>query len=324
MTLSRKISLVSWMILSFSLLLCHNSFSGDWEFLKPVEGKKSTLKIKQDKRSYWKLSKKRSVTVEVVGPAELKVISRAILPEQTKEVIYGFATKRDNKKRYLTGRATFLSKSVSNPKKKEERIGEARSIVFDVPKGEHKYSFKLPKYADTGVYIRPMVMSKQATNTQYIAYLPKNYTEEARITVKEKEYIYYKIQNGQTIDLEVIGPTRIKAVSRLEFDNTMRGDKTYRVQVRNGSERVIFTKPFNGEISATASYVEPLDKTLGKGNTFYIDVPKGKHTFSVTTPDEGTSVLFRFYLPQSDLGNVIPTAGANRATLGEMVNSVVG
>ncbi len=324
MTLSRKIYFVSWTILFFSLILFHDSFSSDWELLKPVDGKKSTLKIKDKKRSYWKLSKKEPVVINVVGPASLKLITRAIVPDSTKEVIYGFVAKRDDDKRYLTGRATFLSKSISNLKNIEEQIGEPRSIVFKVPEGEHKYSFSLPKYADVGVYIRPMVIAKEVKNVSYIAYLPKSYSAEARITVNEKEYIYYKVQNGQTIDLEVIGPTRIKAISRLEFNNTMRGDQTYRVQVRNGTEKVVFTKPFVGEISATASYVKELDKTIGKGNSFYIDVPKGKHTFSVTTPDGGTSVLFRFYLPQSDLGNGSPLEGIERSTVGDIIRSVVG
>ena len=173
------------------------------------------------------------------------------------------------------------------------------------------------------MYVRFSVLREAPPEIPYIAYLPRTFPEEIRIAVREREYIYYRVQEGQSVEIEVIGPTRIKGISRLEFDHTMRGEKPYRIQIRENNT-IISTKPFTGAISETASYVVTTNKLVGKGDTFYIDVPTGRHRYQVTTPDNGMTVLLRFYLPQSDLGNVPSTARLDLGDLGESDHQVRG
>ncbi|OGD53755.1 hypothetical protein A3K80_06635 [Candidatus Bathyarchaeota archaeon RBG_13_38_9] len=82
----------------------------------------------------------------------------------------------------------------------------------------------------------------------------------------------------------------------------MRGMKPYRIQVYE-LDSLIFTQPLEAHISGTAKYIKPSQNVLGAGNTFYIDVPKGKHKFSIKVPDFQYNVIFRFYIPAKDLGN---------------------
>jgi len=288
-----------------------NAAAGDWQLVKPKSCKTVMLKIKGKDRTYWKLTQEKPVVLKTVGPGELKVITRAVIPGDKGEQIYDFITYRDEK-RYRTARATAVSSIAKNPGREKERLGESRSVVFNIPEGEHRFRFTLPKGSKHTVYARFLVSNGKTEDVTYVAYLPRSYTEEVRIAVKEREYIYYRCQVDHPVELEVIGPTRIKGIARLEFDHSMRGDRPYRLQVSEG-DKVVQTYPFTARISGTATYTKSFNKILGKGDTFYIDVPPGKHRYRITTPDSGINVLLRFYLPQSDLGNETDTGVSARA-----------
>jgi len=318
----RKVSLVICAIALLAMVSIDSAYSEDWESVKTVNGKKNSLKINKKTRAYWKLRENRATTVVVIGPAKLKVISRATIPDGKKEVVYGFISKEDGKNRTLIGRGTSLSKGVVNPKNKSDRLGESRSILYDVPDGEHTYKFTLPDDQISDVYVRFFITAVKPKNVPYIAYLPQKYHEEARITVNEREYIYYKVIKDKQVELDVIGPTQIKGISRLEYDNTMHGEKTYRVQIINDG-RIIATEPFTSNISATASFVETVDRKIGKGDVFYIDVPKGRYKYFVTTPDNRSVIYLRFYIPQDDLGNLMPTDGNSPNNFTNFVRGIV-
>lgn len=298
----------------FTCMLMSNPLTAsDWDYTSKVEGDKIKLSIKGKSTTYWTLDKSKPTRIKVSGPTKLKVYSRAVLPGKKKEGVYGIVTLLDGDKRYFIGRGTAYSKRVKNQGKSKQRIGEARSIYFDVPPGEHVYELTLPEDAKNPVFVRFYTKSNQPATTSWIAYLPRNHTEEVHISVKEREYIYYRTTRDEPVELDVIGPTRIRCVARLEFDHTMRGERLFRVQVwENGN--VLLTKALTGIISGTATYSAPCESVVSKGENFYIEVPPGKHRLKVNTPDTGISVLFRFYLPEKDLGNVILDTKPGRAS----------
>ena len=299
---THKILTVVYLILWFTVAIGTEAFASEWKLIKPVGGKKDILEINGKKRSYWKLDKDNSLVVKTVGPGELKVYTRMELNQKQNEGVYSFITLIDGERQPLAARATEYSKSAKNPKQKNQRLGKSRTIFYDIPPGEHEYRFKVSEDSKDVIYARFLVSNQHEEEISYIAYLPRSFPEEVRITVKEREYIYYRSNRSEHIELEVIGPTRVKCVSRLEFDHSIRGIKPYRVQVSQ-NDQVILTDFFNAKISGTASYSEKSDKVLGKGEIFYIDVPEGKHRYRISTPDPDISVIFRFYLPEKDLGN---------------------
>lgn len=318
----RKVQLVVFAVALSAILTANQVYGEQWENVKPSSGVKADLKINGKTRTYWKLEKKKATEIKLVGPAKLKVISRASIPKGKKEVVYGFISKENGTDRNLIGRGTSLAKNVSNPKEQAEKIGESRTIIYSVPDGEHSYTFALPEDQVSDVYLRFFVTAVQSENIPYIAYLPQSYPKEARITVNEREYIYYRVNKDQRVELDLIGPTQIKGISRLEYDNTMHGEKAYRVQVLNDN-KIVVTEPFMSAISATASFVETVDRKVGKGDVFYINVPKGRHKYYVTTPDQGAVVYLRFYIPQNDLGNHMPVGGSDQNNFANFVRGMI-
>lgn len=284
-------------------LLSSLAIANDWELVKPAAGKKITLKIDGKTRNYWRIDRKEPVIINVTGPGQLKIITRMVLPNEKQEDVYSFVLYIDGKRQPLIARATQYSKSVSNAKFKDQRLGESRSVFYKVPAGDHEYKLTLSKDFKEKIYARPFVANGSEKKTNYIAYLPRFFPEEVRISVKEHEYIYYRTNKDKPIELEVIGPTKVKCISRLEYDDSMRGKQNYRIQVTEG-DKVIQTDFFNSEISSIASYIDRSDMVIGKGEVFYIEVPEGKHKYSIFTPDPDTSIIFRFYLPEKDLGNI--------------------
>jgi len=294
-----------WLICVLLISSTGDLNASDWRLITSVKGDRIKLDVNNKSRIYWELKQKESTKIQVDGPTTLRVYTRAALEKNRTDVLYGFIAIVDEKERYFIGRGSSYIKTVSNPKRSKEHIAEARSIEFDVPPGTHEYAFTLPGEVKNPVYVRFLVEEESKEGISYIPFLPRKFSKEVRIAIKEREYIYYRSTKDLPVELEVIGPTRVRGLARLEFDHTIRGEKRYRVQVSEYG-KVILTKPVTAQVSGTATYMEPTDKVPAKGENFYIDVPEGKHRLKVFTPDTGISVLFRFYLPQKDLGNVLP------------------
>jgi hypothetical protein len=273
-----------------------------WDLVDPTVGKLSKLKISGKTRQYFEISPTDTTVIEVTGPTTLKILTRAVLSKKKRDVLYGLIVYRDFKIRNFVGRGSSLDKSASYPKKSKRRISESRSIEFEVPSGTHVYQIIRPKGSKNTVYARFLVPEANKKDINYIAFLPRIFTEEVMLEIREQEYIYYRSSTGKPIEIDVIGPTRIRGLARLEFDHSIRGDQPYRVQISENG-KIITTIPITAKISGTATYRDPGDKVPARGENFYIDVPAGSHKIEVSTPDPGVSVLFRFYIPQKDLGN---------------------
>lgn len=283
--------------------------AADWRYVQPHSGSRTTLTVDGKKRTYHPLNIKKPVVVKVTGPTTLRLVTRAeCLGEET---IYSFLVTRDGAKRYHIARVTSPDPEVHAEGNSRVKLGSSRTATFKVPAGEHTYEISLPAGAKGGVYVRPMVLESAKSPASYVAFLPKSFAEEVRVAVREAEYLYYRGAQNKPLELEVVGPTKLKIVSRLEFDYTMRGEKSYRVQVVEGG-KVMATKVLKAKPSALASYVGKSTRVLSEGSTFYLKVPTGRHAYQLTLPDPGVSAVFRFYLPQKDLGNEPPKTGANR------------
>ena len=307
-----KLTVLTW---CFLLVMTDGALADGWKLLQSVDGKRVMLKIKGKRRSYWKLDRDNPIAVRIKGETEIKVYTRMELKEKQKEGIYSFITYIDGKQQPLIARATQYSTSAKIPWRKDHRLGQSRVIYYNVPDGEHEYRFTVQGDSENVIYFRFLVPDQKTEDVSYVAYLPCSFPEEVRITVKEREYIYYRTNISKYIEIEVIGPTKVKCVSRLEFNHTMRGNKPYRVQVAE-NDKVVLTDFFNAVISGTANYSTKSDKVLGKGDIFFIDVPEGRHRYRISTPDPDISVIFRFYLPEKDLGNEDSSTSTAHVMLG--------
>jgi hypothetical protein len=315
-----SIALIGSLCLSLTAGAAPKIPAGNWTPVEVKSAEKVVVVSKGEDQNYWKLLPGKNISLRVEGAGHLKVISRAIFPVRTKNLAYQILGTRDGNKKLIQNDTTGLSKVSVRYAGVTEHLGKPISKILKIPHGTHEYKFFLPDEAIEGVYLRFMIAGDTALVSDYVACLPRSFSDEVQINVKDQDYIYYRAHNSSPIELEVTGPTHIKCVARLEYLSSGHTPKQFHVQVTEGSNTVL-TLPFTARISGNAKYSEANDNVISTGNSFFIDIPAGKHIYKVNTIDPGFSVLFRFYLPQNGIGNVLqPNNGKKRVGMSEPTN----
>lgn len=277
-----------------------------YSFLKPDKyGKATKIQVKGRDWTYYRLDKSHPLEISIEGPVELRFITRMDM-EQNKsgqKIDYKIYCKTDDKKTHFTLSAV-ISKGIEFSAAGSGKIGAGEDFDLSLPAGEHKIRLYLAKEDKSVIYVRPLQEKKRVSSgTKRVAMDPQEYTKQVKILIKESQYDYFRAGNQDSLKLRIIGPTTIKAFSRLEYDVTMNGEKNYRLQVfEDGSLKNTFL--LNTIISQTAVYMEPnTDKILSRGDDFYLEVPKGVHEYTFRVLDSGRSSLLKFYIPEKDLKN---------------------
>lgn len=277
---------------------------GDWLNLVPSEyGESQMFKISGRDRTYFSMEKDGYLAVQVKGPTQIRIITRMEFDTQPRRAReYSIQYTMDDQ---LADRVTFTARPIDtarDPKNPDRLLGYMREHSIDVPQGVHSYAFSISDGADR-VWIR--VQEQQTTyieNLRRISFQPQQYTTAVDLEVKEKITTYYRMGNDEELRLDVIGPTNLKILVRMEYDNTMRGDQTFQFQVLEG-DQVVETYSVTTVLSDVARYIEPTMTLVSRGEKVYFDVPEGMHSYRIKLLDGDRTALIKFLIPVKDLGN---------------------
>jgi len=94
-------------------------------------------------------------------------------------------------------------------------------------------------------------------------------------------YWYPLLGNGQQ-QYEITGPTSVRIFTRVQFENG-HTKKNYYIRVREDGYD-LGTYYFQSERS-TESYVVKTQKPVGKWRSMWLNIPKGKHYYTLTLPN---------------------------------------
>ena len=265
----------------FFALVYSTEANTKFSFLKPNKhGKLTKIQVKGRDWTYYRLDKSHPLEISIEGPVELRFITRLDMEQHKsgQKIDYKIYCRTGNKKTHFTHSAV-ISKGIEFSATGVGKIGAGEDFNLSLPAGTHKVKLYLAKNDKSIIYIRPLQEKKRVSSD------PK------------------RVGNQDSLNLRIIGPSTIKAFSRLEYDVTMNGEKNYRLQVyEDGSLKNTFL--LNTIISETAVYMEQnADKILSRGDDFYIEVPKGVHEYTFKVLDSGRSSLLKFYIPEKDLKN---------------------
>jgi len=287
--------------LAFILLSAPLANAYEWVTLKPTGGKKQTLTINGKKRTYYRLAPGESMQYNVSKYDKVRIITRADLKKsKLKETIYSFRLGYDAGNTQLYARATTADAKVLIGKKKGV-VGEDRILMVNNPEGGQTLKLKIGKTAKEPVYFRVQrERIEPIRKAKYVAYNPRKYDKLINLTVRENITPYYLIDKDQKLKVEVNGPTTFKALVRVMMTDDMRGDIKFPIAVyEDGKLKNTY------RISTTASEVAVLhdhpEYRPSRGDDMYIEVPKGKHTYSFALPENGKEVILRFFVPEKDL-----------------------
>ena len=254
---------------------------------------KIKLTIKGKERTYYELDndglqyKGVGKQFEERDSIRIGIYSRTIkAPTGKKNRNYGFTLQigdgKPRKLKYKKQGSTVFS---------EERPGwnYTKSGVWYVylPVREKGYKIKVePLKGNPVVYIR--VSSKELKRMGKYGDILRTVNRQDRWRIEtnnEKETKtthWYPLKKNKQLQYEIKGPASVRVFTRIEFDNG-ENKEDYFIRIREDGYD-LGTFYFESEKSVPSS-VAKTGKTVGKWRTVWLNIPKGKHYYTLTLPN---------------------------------------
>ena len=271
-----------------------------WENIESLPGRAAeTVTVKGKPRTYFRVTLRAPLAVTIVGPAQLRIISRAALagtgaPVASYQLVAlegGTTLKASDEK---AGKAW----NVSAPNL--TAMGEARRMTIDVPDGTHTIELRL---TGTPVVLARLQRSAPVGAESWVSLTPIRAARSVSVIEGEKSIAYYTAIRGQPVALRVVGPTTLDLLARLDFDATMRGVQSYRLRlVEDG--KLMREVEFRTTKAVTASYAKLSDRVPSKFDRLSLPVRSGLHEIEIhlVAPAGGAAELHA-RIPQPSIGN---------------------
>ena len=271
--------------------------------LKPtLFNEKVAIKSGDKTRSYYALDATKVAMVSLKGPGVLRVITRCAFVEGQKdklnyEVLYtvdgGEQQTVKIKGAQRASKASYQDASMGTP-------GQLEDFEIELNRGDHSIQF-LAVNGQAPVAVRYFFSAGKVIKKKWIAFNPVKPTEPVDLITRENIVSYSRFSLDKPLKVELIGPTQVRVLTRVENHYTMRGRIQYRIQVKENDE-VINTYSLSSKRSQVTVYSDNKELLPGTACEFVIDVPKGKHTYEIMPLDKDKStVLGRFLIPENDV-----------------------
>ncbi len=271
-----------------------------WITVEPTPGNKISLEVSGKESEYFILEKNNSLELKVNGPTNLRVISRLNFPPGVSgSAQYGLEIKENN---HLVKSYSTTSEPSSAVYKSRPGIpGKSRKFTFEVPQGSHRYIIQ-PIKVSSEVHLRFLIQSAQA-KSGWSSITPTQYDQVVIAILKEKPWSYYTCTSRKPVQVKVIGPTRLRVVTRLNYESNMKGQQKYQLLVEENG-KTINRQGLETTKSLTVSYQNLKTVVPGKSKTFFLEVSGGQHTYNFRLAEGlANSVSLRFSIPEKDLNN---------------------
>lgn len=291
---------IAWLIIACATAAA----AADYHFITPYAfDEKMDVHIAGKTRPYYVLSDGKTVQVKVKGPTRLRVVSRAALETGQDSIDYNFVARREGAQKTISFKhRSRLFDNGSLPGDGGGAVTASRTRVIDVPRGEQVYIFSVPRNSKQTVLLRFARESNEfGQGDKVVAMTPISYTTRVDIVTREEASAYYRVGGKDKVLLKLIGPATLKVLNRIEFDQNMNGRQKWRVQVVEDG-RIRATHSFSAKQSQVTSYRETSPYVASRAEAFFIEVPDGTHEYEFRLPDNHRSVLFRYLLPEKQLG----------------------
>jgi hypothetical protein len=269
----------------------------------PNSAEKSVfLKSAKSQRKYFIVNKGTSFGMNVVGPAKVRIRTRAEIAAGIQEVDYEFQVWEGD--RLIDGRKVKSKPSLLVADGLKTGIGVARSIIISVPKGKHSYRLWIVSDKTNKIFARFYQSKKPMKKAEFINYKPYEFKKQVTLAAGKKPVTYYLIDQTGGVTLSVVGPTRIQIYCRASFDKNMKGSAKFSLGLfEKGQQAAIF--PGVTKASNKVAFKEMADIIPSYLSTFTFSVPDGKHVYELKKVDSAApSLAVKFKIMKIGLGIV--------------------
>ncbi|MBI5474147.1 MAG: hypothetical protein HY961_17565 [Ignavibacteriae bacterium] len=289
-------------VLILSLLLMGTLYTGGMRVsVKPENATSEVLLVNAGKiRPYYPLSIRKTSVILVKGPGELRIMTRARFTPKTKGLLnYRVAYKIDGGDEHLLDVSDVKRSNDASFKDEELGIpGDSHPLALRLGRGYHSIEFalrdSLPK-----VLARYLWAPGKEVKMKWIELEPVKPYSPVELLAKEEIASYYRFSAQQPLKVEVIGPTEVRLLTRVENSYNMQGEANYRIQLRQYGS-VVRTYQLSSMRSETTTYRDSSKYVAGKAREIVFKVPQGKNVYEIA-PLENVSILGCMRIPEQDV-----------------------
>jgi hypothetical protein len=273
----------------------------DASILTPENGEQISLVLGDQESVYYRLASDSSARISVTGPGALTLLIRASIQTSTGPSVR-WSMNVEEVGRVVTSVDTVYVPSGSNWKDFPLRPSEGFRLHVNVPEGSHSYriTFKTPGRGFAGIrYLFSTGEGHQAKSAIY----PIDMLGATSVALKEKEIDFFLADSARAVKVKIVGPTRLRIVTRLAYSSTMKGTQKYSVATDldgKSTGRI----PLETSKSPATYFTNHKEWSVGESRTIYMDIPAGTHEVAVRLASTSAPALaMRFTIPKDDIGD---------------------
>ncbi len=272
------------------------------KILKPLNAKNKSVLIESGKkRIYYEIQQKNPSVILVKGPGKIRVKTRAEFSKGENKIAYAVYYNVDGGEDVKADfNGVEESKKVKYQNNSDNIPGLSKDIVIELGPGEHTLSFRRndDKHKIIARYLFTKIKEKKL-NWVMLSPAPSN--EPVDLVTRENAIHYFRFSEKRPLKIKIIGPTILRVLTRFENHYKMKGRIDYRLQLKENGN-IIHTYLLSSTFSDVTTYKHNNKLIPGKAREFYIEVPKGKHTYVITPIDKDkNTILARILFPKRDV-----------------------
>ncbi len=282
-----------------------SAIAGRWNTLEPDSGgDRVRLVVSGNTRTYYRLEPGETMSLDIseTDGGKYRIITRADMSGHDRnEVVYTFRIAIDNEEERLYSRASEPTRSVHRRGLEEDRIAQSRTLELEIPAEAEYITIRIGSSSNDAVYFRVQHEQEEySESADYVFYSPRSYSQAVGISTRERVSTYYMLDDADRLNVEVIGPTTLKVLTRVLLDESMRGRINYSIATyEDGVLKNTF--PLSTIASQISVILDQPGVIPSRGESFYVEVPAGRHRYSFTLPENHRQVALRFFIPEQHL-----------------------
>jgi hypothetical protein len=268
--------------------------------LKPKDASGEIAIVSAGKaRTYYPLSAQRSSIISVEGPGQVRILTRArFTPQSGDELEYSVRYRMDGgRENTFDVEGVTRSEAVVYKERTPGVPGDSRGITLKIGRGVHSIELALLDSLPQ-VSARYLFTHRKEKKAKWVALAPLAPLEPVDLFAGEGAVHCYRFSSEKPLKIEIIGPTDLRILTRVENSFNMKGVARYRLQIRQQG-RVLQSFQLSSNRSETTTYRNNSKLVPGKAREIVFKVPKGKQQYEITTLDKG-SLLGQIMFPQKD------------------------
>lgn len=253
-------------MIKFAIALCLFSQIKDIEPHKKWDIEIVTRKTDE----YILLTKNAPLTFSVEGPTYLRVYTRIIWPKSNLGSEMYKLILQENK---IDEKIITLESEESNVTKdrRGRSLSKWRSFYLEVAEGLNTY--RLTHWSSPNDTI--LVKFAYESPKRWTEIAAAEYSGVIEAVEEERIFKYYELGKDRELVLRVNGPTRLRVISRLNYNETMIGDQNYTITVeRNGQAEQFNLKCYKSQI---ITYRDKKNIVPANARSFHMNLKAGTH-----------------------------------------------